>query len=143
MVNRDAREATSIFADVRHFEEIFREGEAPPGGEPSAGQMSGNAQQSEELLQTQKQIIVGHVESAAPRNTTLRKQRPLPKMSSYSLSHSKKLSQHSSSSANESRMPNPLSIVQEVQQSMTQSVEYLQRAAKEQAVEPLPDCPDD
>jgi hypothetical protein len=46
------------FADVRHFEEIFREGQSPPGGAPmSGGQRGQNAQQADQLLEMQKQII--------------------------------------------------------------------------------------
>lgn len=43
-----------FFAEVRHFEEIFREGQAPPSGPPSQGK---NAQKAEELAKLQKQII--------------------------------------------------------------------------------------
>lgn len=46
------------FAEVRHFEEIFREGQSPPGGEPQE-QQSESAQQAEELAELQKQIING------------------------------------------------------------------------------------
>jgi hypothetical protein len=46
------------FADVRHFEEIFREGQSPPGGGQSpGGSMGQNAQQADQLLEIQKQII--------------------------------------------------------------------------------------
>ncbi|MCO6457750.1 MAG: hypothetical protein J5I93_20795, partial [Pirellulaceae bacterium] len=51
-----------FFAEVRHFEEIFREGEQPPGGEQQQrqqqqGQSGGAGQQAEELAELQKQII--------------------------------------------------------------------------------------
>ncbi|MGE3819686.1 MAG: hypothetical protein AB7I30_09640, partial [Isosphaeraceae bacterium] len=47
-----------FFAEVRHFEEIFRQGEQPPGGSAqSEGQRSQNAQESEQLAELQKQII--------------------------------------------------------------------------------------
>ncbi|MCA9118866.1 MAG: hypothetical protein H6822_16265 [Planctomycetaceae bacterium] len=45
------------FAEVRHFEEIFREGQSPPGGEPQ--EPSEQAKQAEELADLQKQIING------------------------------------------------------------------------------------
>ncbi len=45
------------FAEVRHFEEIFREGQSPPGGQPPPGAMSQNGQQAEQLMELQKQII--------------------------------------------------------------------------------------
>jgi hypothetical protein len=49
-----------FFAEVRHFEEIFRQGEAPPGGSSqSEGQQGENAQQAEKLAELQKQIING------------------------------------------------------------------------------------
>ncbi|MDA1053987.1 MAG: hypothetical protein O3C40_26355 [Planctomycetota bacterium] len=44
------------FAEVRHFEEIFREGQSPPGGEPQE-QQNQAAQQAEQLAELQKQII--------------------------------------------------------------------------------------
>lgn len=46
------------FAEVRPFEEIFRQGEPPPGGaqSPRSGQGQ-NAQQAQELAELQKQII--------------------------------------------------------------------------------------
>ena len=45
-----------FFAEVRHFEEIFRQGEAPPSGSESEGQQQ-NGQQAEKLADLQKQII--------------------------------------------------------------------------------------
>ncbi|QDU50014.1 DUF4175 family protein [Gimesia panareensis] len=44
------------FMEVRHFEEIFREGRSPGGGSKS-GKSGGNAQQAEKLAEQQKQII--------------------------------------------------------------------------------------
>lgn len=44
-----------FFAEVRHFEEIFREGQSPPGGSPPAA--SAGAKKAEELGELQKQII--------------------------------------------------------------------------------------
>lgn len=50
-----------FFAEVRHFEEIFREGQAPPGGQQKQQQQQQqggkNAQQAEKLAELQKQII--------------------------------------------------------------------------------------
>lgn len=46
------------FAEVRPFEEIFRQGEPPPGGASSAPSGQGqNAQQAQELAELQKQIL--------------------------------------------------------------------------------------
>lgn len=49
------------FAEVRHFEEIFRQGEQPAGGSQQQQQqqqgMSGNAAQAQQLAELQKQII--------------------------------------------------------------------------------------
>ena len=44
-----------FFAEVRHFEEIFREGQPPPSGAPPAE--SEEAKKAEELGELQKQII--------------------------------------------------------------------------------------
>jgi hypothetical protein len=46
------------FAEVRPFEEVFRQGEPPPGGAANARSGQGqNAQQAEELAELQKQIL--------------------------------------------------------------------------------------
>ncbi|MBC8875304.1 MAG: hypothetical protein H8E44_38260 [Planctomycetes bacterium] len=49
------------FAEVRHFEEIFREGQQPPGGQQQSQQQQQqqgqNAQQAGQLAELQKQII--------------------------------------------------------------------------------------
>lgn len=47
------------FAEVRHFEEIFRQGQQPPGGESQQQQQQAgeNAQQAEQLAELQKEII--------------------------------------------------------------------------------------
>jgi hypothetical protein len=52
-------ESDMYFAEVRHFEEIFRQGEQPPGGEQQQQQQGQgqNAQQAQQLAQLQKQII--------------------------------------------------------------------------------------
>jgi hypothetical protein len=48
-----------FFAEVRHFEEIFREGRQPPGGQQQQQQQQQgqNAQQAEQLADLQKQIM--------------------------------------------------------------------------------------
>ncbi len=48
-----------FFAEVRHFEEIFREGQSPPGGESPPQESSENEQAAEKLAELQKQIISG------------------------------------------------------------------------------------
>ncbi len=49
-----------FFAEVRHFEEIFRQGEQPPGGSAeNEGQGGENAQEAGQLAELQKQIING------------------------------------------------------------------------------------
>ena len=52
-------ESDMYFAEVRPFEEIFRQGEQPPGGESQQQQQQGgaNAQAAEKLGELQKQII--------------------------------------------------------------------------------------
>ena len=48
------------FAEVRHFEEIFREGQQPPGGQQQSQQQQQqgqNAQEASQLAELQKQII--------------------------------------------------------------------------------------
>jgi hypothetical protein len=50
-----------FFAEVRPFEEIFRQGQQPPGGEQQQQQQQGesqNEQQAGELAELQKQIII-------------------------------------------------------------------------------------
>ena len=45
------------FAEVRHFEEIFRQGQQPPGGQQQQQQNSPAGQQAQQLAQNQKDII--------------------------------------------------------------------------------------
>ncbi len=48
------------FAEVRHFEEIFRQGQQPPGGQQQQKQQQQNSpagQQAQQLAQSQKEII--------------------------------------------------------------------------------------
>jgi hypothetical protein len=48
------------FAEVRHFDEIFRQGEQPPGGSPAReDDGGGNAEESGRLAELQKEIIGG------------------------------------------------------------------------------------
>ncbi len=48
------------FAEVRHFEEIFRQGEQPPGGsEQEQQQDQSPARQSDQLAELQKQVVNG------------------------------------------------------------------------------------
>ncbi len=51
-----------FFAEVRHFEEIFRQGQQPPGGSSQEEQQEGgqdNARDSDQLAELQKEIING------------------------------------------------------------------------------------
>jgi hypothetical protein len=48
-----------FFAEVRHFEEIFRQGEQPPSGDQEQQQQQGAGQQAEQLAELQKQVING------------------------------------------------------------------------------------
>jgi hypothetical protein len=51
-----------FFAEVRHFEEIFRQGEQPPGGSAQDEEQAGgqdNARDSDQLAELQKEIING------------------------------------------------------------------------------------
>ena len=51
-------ESDMYFAEVRPFEEIFRQGEQPPGGQQQQQQnQSPNAMQAQQLAQLQKEII--------------------------------------------------------------------------------------
>ena len=52
-------ESDMYFAEVRPFEEIFRQGEQPPGGQQQQRQQgqSQNAMQAQQLAQLQKEII--------------------------------------------------------------------------------------
>jgi hypothetical protein len=46
-----------FFAEVRHFEEIFRQGEGDPSGQQPGQQGGGNAREAEQLAELQKQVI--------------------------------------------------------------------------------------
>ncbi|MDG3004348.1 DUF4175 family protein [Paludisphaera mucosa] len=53
-------EGDMFFAEVRHFEEIFRQGEPPPGTSQEQQQQEGaEAQQAEQLAELQKQVVNG------------------------------------------------------------------------------------
>lgn len=60
------------FVEIRPFEEIFREGESPPGGQPPPSQQQGGASEAtEELAELQKQIIAATWKTIRdPRNLT-------------------------------------------------------------------------
>ena len=58
MAKRRRTSSDMFFAEVRHFEEIFRQGQPPSGQSPqSQGAAGQNAQDAEQLMQVQKQII--------------------------------------------------------------------------------------
>lgn len=60
--NGEVRRVSSdmFFAEVRHFEEIFRQGQQPPGGQQQQQQQQqGNGGAAAELAELQKQIISG------------------------------------------------------------------------------------
>src|SRR5262249_60679972 len=48
-----------FFAEVRHFEEIFRQGEQPPGSAQQEGDQGENAHAVDRLVELQKEIING------------------------------------------------------------------------------------
>jgi hypothetical protein len=48
-----------FFAEVRHFEEIFRQGEQPPAGSAEQEGQEGNARAADQLADLQKEIING------------------------------------------------------------------------------------
>ncbi len=50
-------ESDMYFAEVRPFEEIYREGEPPPEGQGQQQQQNQNGQKAEELAELQKEII--------------------------------------------------------------------------------------
>ena len=50
-------ESDMYFAEVRPFEEIYREGEPPPEGQGQQQQQNQNGQQAQELAELQKEII--------------------------------------------------------------------------------------
>ena len=50
-------ESDMYFAEVRPFEEIYREGEPPPQGQSQPQQQNQNGQKAEELAELQKEII--------------------------------------------------------------------------------------
>ena len=64
-------EGDMYFAEVRHFEEIFRQGEQPSSGsaeDEQDEQGGGNAQQAEQLAELQKEIINGTWKADPPRD---------------------------------------------------------------------------
>ncbi len=127
------------FAEVRRFEEIFRQGEQPPGGQQQQQQQQQagqNAQQAQQLAELQKQII------AATWNL-IRRERPdrltsqfTPDVRLLVESQGAALEQLEELGA-EVEDPQSQAHVQEVKQHMVSAVQDFMQAVDDQSPEPL------
>ncbi len=129
-------EGDMFFAEVRPFEEIFREGEPPPGGESQPQQQNQNGQKAEELAELQKEIInatwrVLRDERGAERSEKFVENATLLKDSQAdAIAQLEEL-------ASEIRDARSLQHVDEVRQHMQTSLGELTKAADESEVGPL------
>ncbi|MFN9372486.1 MAG: hypothetical protein ACK6D3_11440 [Planctomycetaceae bacterium] len=134
------------FAEVRHFEEIYRQGEAQPGGQqtnrPPQGQGQGqgaNANAAQELADLQKQIINATwkvIRREIAENLTPSFEEDVQQMAE---SQQQALSQATSLAErvtdNESR-----GHVERVTQAMRTALNHLEEARDDSAREPLPNA---
>ncbi|MHC4398666.1 MAG: hypothetical protein ACYTG0_03205, partial [Planctomycetota bacterium] len=129
------------FAEVRHFEEIFRQGEQPPGGSSQQQQQQqqqgqGNANEAEQLAELQKQIInatwtVIRREVATPPTDDF-----LPDTQQLQQSQQAALDQ-TTALAEKLQDPESQEHVQRVLEHMTAALTHLGEAAGSNSPEPL------
>lgn len=130
-------ESDMYFAEVRPFEEIFRQGQQPPGGSQQTQQQGAeNAQAAEKLAQLQKDII----------NATWKLiRRELPAEPSNAFSGDVRTIQESQASAKEQaeslaeKLQDPQSKAHatEVMRATQEAIDQLQQAHDGPAVEPM------
>ena len=129
------------FAEVRHFEEIFRQGEQPPGGsqqqrqQQQQGQQGQNAQQAEQLAQLQKQIMNATWRLARQDDDNLGEQfrKDVALIIESQLSAREQLQELSQ----RIRDSESIDFVTETLQNMMQAVDELDRAKEENSTSPL------
>jgi len=124
-----------FFAEVRHFEEIFREGQSPPGGEPQE-QQSQAAQQAEQLAELQKQIINGTWKvmrrevNAAPSNKFAEDTKLLAESQADAMAQVEELAAELSDAQSQR-------YVKDVTRHMSDALTYLSKANKDSSVPAL------
>ena len=133
------------FAEVRHFEEIFRQGEAQPGGEqsgrqPPQGQGQGqspNANAAQDLAELQKQIInatwkVIRREIADKLTPSFADDiRQIAESQQQALSQARGLAERVTDSESQGHL-------ERVTKAMQEAALHLEEAQEDQAREPLP-----
>ncbi len=127
-----------FFAEVRHFEEIFREGQPPPGGQQpqQQGQQGQAAQQAEQLAELQKQIInatwrVVRRETGPERTATFADDvRLLQQSQSQAIEQLAELAERVSAAGS-------AELIQPIQNHMEQAVRHLSEALDQPSVAPL------
>jgi len=124
-----------FFAEVRPFEEIFREGQSPEGGASAAGGAQGN--QSEKLAELQKQIInatwkLRRQETSGTPSAQYKKDAPvIQEAQEDALDQVRELKE-------EIDDPRSRALVETVETEMKKAVEHLTEAVDKNSVEPLP-----
>ncbi|HKS37242.1 MAG TPA: hypothetical protein VJW76_08645 [Verrucomicrobiae bacterium] len=124
-----------FFAEVRPFEEIFREGQSPEGGAGAAGAAQGN--QSEKLAELQKQIInatwkLRRQETGSPPSAQYKKDAPVVQEAQENA-----LDQVSEMKE-EIDDPRSRALVETVETEMKKAVQHLTEAVDKNSVGPLP-----
>jgi hypothetical protein len=132
-------ESDMFFAEVRPFEEIFREGEQPPGGAPSQqppGQ-SRNGQEAEQLAELQKEIINATWRVIRDERGNTRSAKFAENVDLLQESQGDALAQLEEL-ATKVRDPQSLQHIDAVRQQMQQAITLLSQAGDESDVNPLP-----
>ncbi len=126
-----------FFAEVRHFEEIFRQGQQPPGGQQQQQQQGqGNMQQANELAQLQKQIInatwnvIRRETGEEPSSSFATDARLLAESQTAADDQAKEL-------AEKLEDPQSVEYLSAAQQYMRQAIDELARAAGDEMIDPL------
>lgn len=115
-----------FFAEVRPFEEIFRQGQQPPGGQ-SQQQGSQNGQQAEKLAELQKEIINATWRVLRDQNAGRTDSERSEKVQLIAESQATALEQLQEL-ASQINDPESRRFVEAVDQHMTEAIEHLQHA---------------
>ena len=124
------------FAEVRHFEEIFRQGQQPPGGSQQQQQQGGVPQEVQKLTELQKQIInatwkIARREiSATPSDSFAADTKLLVESQTAALEQATALAEKLQDAQSKQ-------FIVDVQKHMQEAIEHLTEANAGKAIDPL------
>ena len=126
------------FAEVRHFEEIFRQGQQPPGG---AGQQQGGGNQAaEELAELQKQIVTATWNILRQADAQAADSRSINEDAGVVEESQRDALEQASALGEKLQDPESLRHLEQARQSMQQAVERLQEIEPETPRDGLADA---